>query len=372
MIAMGSSDEAMEAVCETDVLYLGYTSGTTGFPKGAQVMNGSRLGHALLFCHEFHITGRDRILVNMPIFHANALNFSAITIYLGGTAVIMPKFDAEKALHTIEKCKTTASSMVPTQYERIFNLPDAVKSRYDISSMRQLICSSSLLNPKTRRMILDFFPKADLYEFYGSSEAGVVTLMLPEDHAIKPRSIGRPAFLQQVRLLDDDKKEVRQGQVGEIYSRSVMPFAGYFKMPDATAEVMHDGFFTAGDMAYMDEDGYYFLTDRKKDMIISGAENIYPAEIEQVLISHPDVADAAVIGVPDEHWGEVPKALVILRENTSVSEEQIIDYCKNNLAKYKIPKSIEFVDDFPRNALGKVLKRLLKDKYWKGHDIRIS
>ncbi|MBW1789260.1 MAG: long-chain-fatty-acid--CoA ligase [Deltaproteobacteria bacterium] len=371
-LAHASSDEAMVPVNETDVLYLGYTSGTTGFPKGARVMNGTRLAHALLFCHEFHFTGRDRILINMPLFHSNALVFSNLTIYLGGSAAIMPRFDAEGTLATMEHYRTTTSSMVPTQFERILSLSDDVKNKYDVSSMKTFVCSSSPLHPRTRLSILDFFSRADLYEFYGSSEGGVVTLMLPEDHAKKPSSIGRAAFLQRVRLLDDEKKDVPQGEMGEIYSRGVMQFDGYYKMPEATAEAMHEGFFTAGDMAYMDEEGYFYLTDRKKDMIISGAENVYPVEIEQAISLHPKVFEAAVIGVPDKDWGEVPKAIVVCREGEQVTEAEILEYCQANLAKYKCPKSVEFMDSLPRNALGKILKRQLREKYWEGHDVRIA
>ncbi|MBU2551978.1 MAG: AMP-binding protein, partial [Proteobacteria bacterium] len=371
-LARGSSDEAVAPVNETDVLYLGYTSGTTGFPKGARVMNGSRMAHALMFCHEFRTTGRDRILINMPLFHSNALVFSNLTIYLGGSAVIMPRFEAERTLATIESYRTTTTSMVPTQYERILNLPETVKGKYDISSMKSFVCSSSPLHSQTRLAILDFFSRADLYEFYGSSEGGVVTLMLPEDHAKRPRSIGRAAFLQRVRLLDDDKKDVPLGEVGEIYSRGVMQFDGYYKMPEATHDSFHEGFFTAGDMAYMDDEGYYYLTDRKKDMIISGAENIYPVEIEQALTLHPKVIDAAVIGVPDPDWGEVPKAIVVCREGMQATEAEILEHCQANLAKFKCPKSVDFMDSLPRNPTGKILKRQLREKYWEGHDVRIA
>ena len=371
-LADGASSETTVQVDERDVLFLGYTSGTTGFPKGARVMNGDRIAYALLLCHEFRLTGRDRILINMPLFHSNALVFSNITIFMGGSAAIMPRFDAEGTLEAIERYHTTTTSMVPTQYERILNLPDNVKNKYDVNSMKTFICSSSPLHPQTRLSILDFFSNADLYEFYGSSEGGVVTLMLPEDHAKKPRSIGRVAFLQRIRLLDHEKKDVPLGQVGEIYSRGVMQFDGYCKMPEATAEAMHEGFFSAGDMAYMDEEGYYYLTDRKKDMIISGAENIYPVEIEQSISLHPSVLEVAVIGVPDKDWGEVPKAIVVCREGEHVTEAEILKHCQDNLAKYKCPKSVDYMDRLPRNPTGKLLKRLLREKYWEGHDVRIA
>jgi long-chain acyl-CoA synthetase len=371
-LSSGSSEEAFVPVDETDVLFLGYTSGTTGFPKGARVMNGTRMAHALLFCHEFHTTGRDRILINMPLFHSNALTFSNLTIYLGGTAVIMPKFDAEKTLATIERYRTTTTSMVPTQYERILNLESSIKNKYDVSSMKSLVCSSSPLHPQTRLSIVEFFSEADLYEFYGSTEGGVVTLMLPEDQTKRPNSIGRAAFLQQIRLLDDEKNDVPPGEVGELYSKGVMEFGGYYKMPEKTAEAMHEGFFTAGDMAYQDEEGYYYLTDRKKDMIISGAENIYPVEIEQVICLHDKVTECAVIGVPDEDWGEVPKAFIVCCSGQDLTEDEILEHCRTTLAKYKWPKSIEFQKELPRNPLGKVSKEELKKKYWKDHPSNIA
>jgi acyl-CoA synthetase (AMP-forming)/AMP-acid ligase II len=368
----GSANEVIVPLNETDILNMVYTSGTTGFPKGAIAMNSSQLARALIFTHEFGITGRDRILINMPLFHSNALTFSNIVIYLGGTAVIMPRFDGEGALATIRKHRTTCTSMVPQQYERILNLPDATKRKYDVRSMKTLVCSSSPLHPQTRLGIIDFFSSAGLYEFYGSTEAGVVTLMLPDDHVKRPNSVGREAFLQKVRLLNDDHQDVPLGEVGEIFSKSIVQFGGYYKMPEATKEVLYEGWFTAGDLAYKDEEGYYYLTDRKKDMIISGGENIYPVELEQVIATHPKVLDVAVIGVPEKQWGEVPKAIVVVKEGQQVTEEEILEYCRERLAKFKQPKGVDFVEALPRNPTGKVERRILKDKYWEGYDKRIA
>jgi len=359
-IAKASADEAIAPVDETDALCLVYTSGTTGFPKGAITRNGSRLFHALLFCHEFRISGRDRILINMPLFHSNALMFSNMVIYLGGTAVIMPKFDAEGSLATIQRHRTTTTSMVPTQYERILNLPDSVKAKYDISSMKTFVCSSAPLYPQVRLKIVDFLKTADFLEFYGSTEGGVVTLMLPEDHVKRPNSVGRAALLQQVKLLDDEHREVPIGQVGELYSKTIVPFGGYFKMPEATAGAMNEGWFSAGDMAYRDEEGYYYLTDRKKDMIISGGENVYPVEIEEVLASHPKVLEAAAVGFPDEQWGEAPRAFVVLRPGAVATEAEILGYCQDKLARYKQPKNVVFLGELPRNPTGKVERRALR------------
>ncbi len=358
----GSSEEVIVPVDETDVMYLGYTSGTTGFPKGIQFMNGSRLFHALVFSHELSLTGLDRILINMPYYHGNALFFTVITVYMGGQAVIMTKFDAENTLATIERYRTTATSMVPTQYERILNLAEDVKRKYDIRSMKKFICSSSPLFPQIRLSILDWVHEANLYEFYGSAEAGLVSVMRPEDHRKKPNSVGKTALLQQVRLLDDEKREVPIGEVGEIYSRGPMMFGGYFKMPEVTEESMHEGFFSAADMAYMDEDGYFYLTGRKKDMIISGGENVYPDEIEKVITLHPSVFEAAVVGVPDTEWGEVPKAFVVCRKGSKVAETEILEYCRARLAKYKCPKSVEFPESIPKSPMGKILRTKLREK----------
>jgi long-chain acyl-CoA synthetase len=361
-LSRGSSEEVIVPVDETDVLYLGYTSGTTGFPKGCQFMNGSRLFHALIFAHELNLTGLDRILINMPYYHGNAMFFTAIPIYMGGSAVVMTKFDAENTLATMERYRTTATSMVPTQYERILNLEEGVKSKYDVSSMKKFFCSSSPLFPQIRLAILDLFHEANLYEFYGSAEAGLVSVMRPEDHRKKPNSVGQTALLQQVRLLDDDKKDVSIGEVGELFSRGPMMFGGYYKMPEATEKSMHEGFFSASDMAYMDEDGYIYLTARKKDMIISGGENIYPAEIEQVITLHPAVIEAAVVGVPDKEWDEAPKAFVVRRKGAMVTEAEILEYCKDRLAKYKCPKSVEFLENIPKNPMGKILRTELREK----------
>ncbi|MFC1825055.1 class I adenylate-forming enzyme family protein [Thermodesulfobacteriota bacterium] len=370
-LAEGSSDEAGAPVNENDILYYNYTSGTTGFPKAALVKNGSKLAQTLVFSHEFRLTGRDRILINMPLYHGNALLFSNFAIYLGGSAVIMPKFDPEDALACIEKYRTTTTSMVPTQYERILALPEEIKAKYDTSSMKVVLCSSAPLHPNTRLEIIKFFKSADMVEFYGASEGGLATVMQPEDHARKPGSVGRAALWQSIRLLDENKRDVPVGDVGEIYFRGPIPFEGYYKMPEATAEVSHEGWFTPGDMGYLDEDGFLHLTDRKKDMIVSGGENIYPVEIEQVIATHPNVLDVAVIGVPSEAWGEVSKALVVLSGSERTTEEEILDHCRQNLARYKVPGSVEFRKELSRSPMGKLLKGVLREKYWKGHETRI-
>ena len=241
---------------------------------------------------------------------------------------------------------------------------DEVLARYDLSSMKRLIVGAAPFPVELRRRTMELFPNPCLYEFYGATETGVNTIIGPEEHLRKPGSCGRATPGNEIRILDDEGKEVPVGEVGTLYFRNPILISRYHKNQKATQESLRDGYFTVGDMARVDEDGYYFIVDRKKDMIISGGVNIYPAEIEIELHRHPAVYDCAVIGVPNEEWGEEVKALVQLKPGARATAEELQEFLGQRLADYKRPRSVDFVDELPYNPTGKLLKRELRRRYW--------
>lgn len=361
---------------ENDIFYFGYTSGTTGFPKGAMIKTRNTLEVVANAIYR-NAKGRNVDLSNrvflaiMPICHSNSIWATLITLWMGGTNVIFPsgKFDPEKVLATIEREKVTTTSLVPTMITRILELPDEVKNKYDLSSLTSIGSSSAPLHTKTKEGALKFFKNVRFSEGYGSTETGALTTLRHKDQMRKVRSIGKPNPGIEIKLVDEDGNIITEpGKIGVLWAKTPSAFVGYYKDPEKTREAIDGEWVTAGDMAFMDEEGYYFLADRKNDMIISGGENIYPREIEEVLIKHPAVSDVAVIGVPHEQWGEEVKAVVQLKEGYTVTEQVLLDFCKDQLAGYKRPRSVDFVNDFPRTATGKILKRLVKEKYWQGQE----
>jgi len=370
ILAANSAAEPDVLVLEADPWYIGYTSGTTGFPKGAISSHRARTLAGLMVALEYALVDTDVQLMTMPMFHSNGLTFSMLGLCVGNTVVIMRRFDAEQVLRACHEHKLSYGSLVPTMYRMILNLPADIKSKYDVSSMRVLISSSAPLLTKTKEEILAFFPNAELNEFYGSTEAGPVTNLKHRDQMRKIRSVGQATFGCKVKLLDVAGKEVPPGEVGELYCFS-HAFAGYYKMPDATKGAFRGEWVSVGDMARMDEEGYFYIVDRKKDMIISGGENVYPTEIEEVLSRHPAVRELAVIGIPDDKWGEAVHAVVVPQEGVRAKADDILEFCQGRLAGFKRPRSVEFVESLPKNPTGKVLRRLLREKFWAGHAVKI-
>lgn len=337
-----------------------YTSGTTGRPKGApRTFEKSLHDCALDFVRQVGVTTDERHLVVCPLYHSAAPAFVTLTWLLGGAVVVRDHFDPEDVLRTIERERITSAFMVPTMYTRLAALPDDARRRYDLSSLRWLMSGAAALPTETARRVESWLgPK--LYNFYGATETGLVTLALPGEHVSRPGTIGRALLGVEVRLLDEHGRDVPRGEVGEIYVRSSMLVAGYHRDRDATSKAMRDGFFSVGDMGRVDADGYYYLADRKTDMVISGGVNIYPLEIEQHLHAHPEILEAAVVGVPDPDWGESLKAFVVRREGAEVDEAAVQRWCKQALADYKCPRQVAFVGALPRNPTGKILKRELR------------
>jgi acyl-CoA synthetase (AMP-forming)/AMP-acid ligase II len=348
---------------------MGYTSGTTGNPKGAYRPKGVPVQDILQIIQIFELSEADVHLLIGPYYHSAPNFFATVHLLLGSTVVVQPRFDAVEALRLIDQQRVSATFMAPTLLQRLCDVPDAVAKNYDTRSLGALILGAAPCPYALKVRAMERFGEC-LWEFYGATETGIVTVLRPEDQLRKAGSCGKATPGQEIRLLDEAGELVADGMPGEMWARSPW-LAEYYNKPDATSKSMKDGFFSVGDIAYRDSEGYYYICDRKIDMIISGGVNIYPAEVEAVLAAHPAVADVAVIGVPDAHWGEAVKAVVELQPGASASAEELIAFCMERLADYKKPRSVDFVNELPRNPAGKLLKNKIREPYWAGTGRRI-
>ncbi|MGD8369765.1 MAG: AMP-binding protein [Desulfobacterales bacterium] len=365
LLAAGSEQEPKSSVAPEETWILIYTSGTTGKPKGVVRSHASHIAFYLINAVDFGFTEHDVCLNVMPLCHINSTFFTFTFLYIGGGVYVHPaqSFRAEEILQIVEREKITFISLIPTHYNLILNCPEEAK-QYDRSSIRKLLCSSAPVRRVMKQAIMDFFPGVQLYEGYGSTEAGIVTVLKPEDQMRKLGSIGFESLgTDFVKLLDEDGNEVPVGEVGEIYSRGPMLFDEYYKLPEKTAASFRDGWFSAGDLGRKDKDGFFHIVDRKDNMIITGGEHVHPSEVEEVVGSHECVFDCAVIGLPDEKWGEKVVAVVVTKED--VDAKTLIECCRDKVAGYKRPKEILFIKDeeMPRTATGKILHRKLREKY---------
>ena len=374
VMAKGDPTEREEIVDSDHPWTFMYTSGTTGRPKGVVRTHESYMAQYYLNNINMGVRVTDKVMLVMPMCHVNSIFYSFPYSLIGAEAFVynMISFDPEDLLKTIQDHKITFTSLVPTHYIMMLALPN--KDKYDVSSIRQLLISSAPARKDLKLAIMDYFKNAELWEAYGSTEAGLVTLLRPEDQMKKLGSIGKEIYgIDRIKILDEEGKEVPVGEVGELYSRTPQIFKEYWKDPEKTKEVFQGEWFSAGDMARQDEDGYYYLVDRKANMIITGGENVYPSEVENVVGAHPAVKDVAVIGVPDEKWGEAVKAVVILHESYVASDElakEIMEFCRGKIAGYKRPKSVDFIkeEEMPRTGTGKILHRILRERYGKWSD----
>ncbi len=367
LLAAASASEPDVGVGIADPWMLMYTSGTTGSPKGAiRSHQGSAL-ISLVTEIELGIRRADNALLIMPLCHANSLFFFGAYAYCGAEVTIYSRksFDPEHALRTLSEARATFTSLVPTHYIMMLALPEATRARYQCDTVKQLMVSSAPARPDTKRAIMEMFRNSGLYELYGSTEAGWVTMLHPDEQFTKLGSVGRECVGSgPIRILDDAGKEVPDGEPGELFSCNPYTFDGYWKLPEKTDEAFRGSHCSVGDMARRDEQGYIWLVDRKKNMIISGGENVYPSEVEIALGSHPAVKDVAVIGLPDEKWGERVHAVVIPHEGMTVNEADIVAHGREFLAGYKRPRTVSFISDveMPRTATGKILHRVLRQR----------
>lgn len=351
---------AFDAPTDDDAAVVIYTSGTTGKPKGAvRKFPKDTVPAAIRFLNETPLRVDDVHLVACPLYHSTAFGFLALSQLLGQTAVLMDEFAPEAFLALVERHEVTTSAVVPTMLHRILDLPAETRAKYDTRSLRAMLSGGAPLPGPLATRFMDAYGDI-LYNFYGATETGLVTLAKPEDLRAAPGTIGREVPGNTIRLLGDDRREVGPGEVGELYAKNALLVAGYHQDAAATAASMIDGFFSVGDLARRDRDGRYFIEGRKRDMVISGGVNVYPAEIESALEEHPDVAEVAVVGVPDPEWGERVRAFVVRRRGAELDEGTLIAFARSRLSGPKLPREIVFLDRLPRNPTGKVLKRELR------------
>jgi long-chain acyl-CoA synthetase len=348
-----------------------YTSGTTGRPKGALRGLGDPAQIKALMEFVGYVPD-DVYITTGPLYHSGPGGFLGVAQLVANTSVLQRRFDAEDWLRLVDKYHVTTSFSAPTPIRLICNLPPEVKGRYQRGSMQRMIANAAPWSFALKEAYMADFGEDSLWEVYGSTELGVNTLLAPPDQRRKPGSCGKPAPGVDVRLFDDNGNEVTaSGVPGEVYVRTASGFDEYYKAQAATDESRRGDYGTVHDVAYRDEDGYLYICDRKTDMIISGGMNIYPAEVEAVLERHPAVLEVAVFGIPDELWGERVHAVVALRGGTFVDDSELIAFARGNLAGYKVPRSVSYVDELPHTGSGKVLKRQLREPFWEGHQKRV-
>ncbi len=365
---------------EEDVAQIYYTSGTTGRPKGVMLSHKNVSTHALGTIAELHLTDRDVWVHVAPLFHlADAWATWAIT-WVGGTHVLVREFDAKVVFEVIEKEKVTLTNLIPTMLNLMVKHPEV--GHYDYSSLRVLLSGGSPIAPEVVRRIVETF-KCDYIQTYGMTETSpYLTLSLLKEHLkdlpyedqlrFKSKT-GREFIGVNLKVVNERGEEVQRDEkeVGEIIVKGDIVTKGYWKLPEETAKAIKDGWLFTGDMAVIDAEGYVTIVDRKKDMILTGGENVYSTEVENVLYMHPAILECAVVGIPDEKWGEVVKAIVVLKPDQQATGVEIIQFCKDRMAHYKAPKSIDFIDALPRTGSGKIHKKNLRDKYWEGHDKKV-
>jgi long-chain acyl-CoA synthetase len=349
---------------ETDPFCIAYTSGTTGKPKGVLISHRSRVLSMYCSSIEWGLgTGRRSIAV-APMYHGAGFLFGYTPVGMGGTVSMLRRWDPEALLAMIERDKAQSVFLVPTHAQMLRELGPETLSKYDLSSLDTLYFNAAALPVSLKQWVMEFFAGVDIHELYGSTEGGIVSNLRPVDAARKAGTVGHPWFMTEVRVVDDAGNPVAPGEPGELFSRSPFLMNGYLNDPEATAScTTDDGFLTCGDIVIVDDEGFIRIVDRKKDMIISGGVNVYPRDVEEQILTHPSVVDAAVIGAPDEKWGETVVAYVVLKPGAALPQSDLDEHLRDKLAAYKIPRDVRTIDVLPRNASGKVLKTDLRERY---------
>jgi long-chain acyl-CoA synthetase len=358
---------ASDAMCrvrtdELDIFSIPYTSGATGRPKGVMLSHRGRILSAYAIGADHGCYGPDdRAITLTPLFHGAGFLMTLTPLYFGGFVEVLPRFDLERMLTTIQEIRATNTYMVPTHFSALFAMGEAAR-KYDMRSLKAVVSGTAPLAQAMKERIIDYFGDGKLYERYGCTETSIVTALRPADQLRKVQCVGLPLPATQIRVIGDDGEEVPRGEVGELACSSPYMFSGYLNMPEATEKAMRGDWFVTGDLARMDEEGFLYLVDRKNDMIITGGENVYPREVEEVLLAHPAVQECAVVGMPHAYWGEAVTAFVVRRAGMDVAAEALVEASRVALSRYKVPKEIRFLDKLPRNSMGKILRRSLRDQ----------
>jgi acyl-CoA synthetase (AMP-forming)/AMP-acid ligase II len=347
-----------------------YTSGTTGKPKGAMRSSTDASAVAALLQALHLLDGPSVHLTTGPLYHSGPLSFALFAHALGGTIVVLRKFDPSAWLRLVEEHRVTDTFSAPTQLKRIVTLPPGELARADVSSMRTLIANAAPVPYSLKRELIEKLGEGFLYEVYGSTELGVVTVLPPEDQLRKPGSCGKTYGPVEVRIVRDNGTDAPVGEAGELFIRSTLEMDGYHHTDEQLTQ--HDAEWkSVGDVAYVDDEGYLYICDRKKDMIISGGVNIYPAEIEAVIHEHPAILDVAVFGIPDDEWGERVHAVVQAKPGVTLDLAELRQFVDERVGGYKRPREYEVRDELPRTESGKLLKRVLRDEFWSGRETSV-
>jgi acyl-CoA synthetase (AMP-forming)/AMP-acid ligase II len=366
-----SASEPTVKVDPASPFIITYTSGTTGFPKGVLASHSAFLDIYIGMATEGDVHHQEVTLVPLPLFHTGGMHaLVQPTLLMGGTAVIMGKgFDPDKILDAVQRYGVTMTMWVPTMLAMLINHPNVTK--YKLSTLEKIWYGSSAISPQVLDASMQIF-NAHFYQWYGQTETGMVAVLRPEDHSERSQCTGREMFNADLRVVNTEDQDAPVGEVGEIISsQKPLGMIGYFKMEEANKRTIRDGWIHTGDLARVEGNGYFTIVDRLTDMIISGAENIYPKEIEDVISSHPGVQEVAVFGIPDEIYGESVCAVVVRKEGYQLDQEEIINFCASKLAGYKKPKRVEFKDELPKNPSGKVTKNVLREPYWAGRKKKV-
>lgn len=378
-VVTASKDHEPNVVIEDhDEVYLLYTGGTTGKPKGVLMTQRGHLQNTKCMLIETGVTPQDKLLTVMPLYHIGGKCFETVHLHRGCTNVILPTFDPKELLEIIERERIRCALLAPTMVKLLLDYMKGNRD-YNLSSLRTIYYSSAPMPVALLREAIKVFGNV-FEQFYGLSESGPsATILYKQDHAPdgtaeeqkRLASAGRPMIYNEVQVVRSDGTLASPGEVGEIRIKNEMTMKGYWRNKEATAEVLQDGWVYSGDYGTIDNDGFVYVVGRKKDVIKSGGENIYPREIEEVINNHPGVQEVAVVGVPDEKWGEAVKAVIVCKPAFDLTEEELINYCKKHLASYKKPRSVEFRSNLPKSPLGKILKNEIRDKYWAGLERKI-
>jgi len=377
LIASSPADEVITEIDDEDTTILMFTAGTTGRPKGVMLSHNSFSVYVLENVTPADPELEERNILTVPLYHVAGIQAMMAAIYGGRTLVMERQFEAKEWMELVEKEKANRAMMVPTMLKQLMDHPEFGK--HDLSSLRVITYGAAPMPLEVIKRALDAFPGVSFINAFGQTEtASTITTLSPEDHVIsgseeerekklkRLTSIGKPMADVEMKVIDEAGNELPPGEIGEIVARGPRVMTGYWKDEEKTERTIDkDGWVHTGDMGYRDEDGYFYLGGRATDMIIRGGENIAPEEVENVLHSYPKIEEAAVIGVPDEEWGEQPRAIVVLKEGETATADEIMEYCRAKLASYKRPRSVVFVDELPRNPMGKVLKRVLREQYGK-------
>ncbi len=378
LLAQSSDTNPNVDVDEDDIAVLHYTSGTSGKLKAAMQTFGNRLAliRKVMMVADTRPERGDVFALVGPVTHATGMNIMPV-LFCGGCNLVLDRFDPELLLETIAKEKVTHTFLVPTMINMLLDNPKVQKS--DLSSLKRVIYGAAPMSPSRVREAMEVFGPI-LVQGYGAGETtSLITILTMQDHqeALHKQperlsSCGRPLFDCEVQVVDDDGNTVAEGEIGEIIVRGPDIMKGYWNEPDLTREVLKDGWYHTGDLAKVDDEGFLYIVDRKKEMIISGGFNVYPTEVESALYSHAAVYEACVIGVPDDTWGEAIKGVVVLKQGKNASEAELIEHCTQSLASFKKPQSIDFVDELPKNPNGKIVRRVVQEKFWQGRERRVQ